>query len=135
MAEVEPVEELRPGPLLVEDGLTVEDERPPAERRVPVPCSEGIDAHVDLVPAVGKVQPEAAAVEKVGRQVVRPVHAVAAFGLIPAEAAIDGKDVIVKSSEVANPVAVRYAYTMNPTGANLYNKEGIPASPFRTDDW
>jgi len=52
-----------------------------------------------------------------------------------AEATIDGADIVVKSSEVADPVAVRYAYTMNPTGANLYNKEGIPASPFRTDDW
>jgi len=52
-----------------------------------------------------------------------------------AEATIDGKDVVVKSSKVAHPVAVRYAYTMNPTGANLYNQEGIPASPFRTDDW
>ena len=52
-----------------------------------------------------------------------------------AEAVIDGDDVIVKSSEVPNPVAVRYAYSMNPAGANLYNQEGIPASPFRTDDW
>lgn len=52
-----------------------------------------------------------------------------------AEAMIDGNEVVVKSSEVANPVAVRYAYTMNPTGANLYNKEGIPTSPFRTDSW
>jgi len=52
-----------------------------------------------------------------------------------AEATIDGGDVVVKSSEVAEPVAVRYAYSMNPTGANLYNIEGIPASPFRTDDW
>jgi sialate O-acetylesterase len=52
-----------------------------------------------------------------------------------AEAIIDGDNVIVKSSEVPNPVAVRYAYSMNPAGANLYNKEGIPASPFRTDDW
>ncbi len=52
-----------------------------------------------------------------------------------AEATIDGVDVVVKSSEVAEPVAVRYAYSMNPTGANLYNAEGIPASPFRTDDW
>jgi len=52
-----------------------------------------------------------------------------------ADATIDGSDVVLKSSEVASPVAVRYAYTMNPTGANLYNKEGIPASPFRTDDW
>jgi len=52
-----------------------------------------------------------------------------------ADATIDGGDVVVKSAEVAEPVAVRYAYSMNPTGANLYNKEGIPASPFRTDDW
>ena len=52
-----------------------------------------------------------------------------------AEATIDGNTVVVQSAEVAEPVAVRYAYTMNPAGANLYNKEGIPASPFRTDDW
>jgi len=52
-----------------------------------------------------------------------------------ADATIDGGLVVVKSAEVAEPVAVRYAYSMNPVGANLYNKEGIPASPFRTDDW
>ena len=52
-----------------------------------------------------------------------------------AEATIDGSNVVVKAAEVPHPVAVRYAYSMNPTGANLYNKEGIPASPFRTDDW
>lgn len=52
-----------------------------------------------------------------------------------ADATIDGGDVVVKSDEVAEPVAVRYAFSMNPAGANLYNKEGIPASPFRTDDW
>ncbi|MEX2213061.1 MAG: sialate O-acetylesterase, partial [Phycisphaeraceae bacterium] len=52
-----------------------------------------------------------------------------------AEATIDGKTVVVKSAEVAKPVAVRYAFSMNPAGANLYNKEGIPASPFRSDDW
>ena len=52
-----------------------------------------------------------------------------------AEATIDGGDVVVKSAEVKEPVAVRYAYSMNPTGANLYNKVGIPASPFRSDDW
>ena len=52
-----------------------------------------------------------------------------------AEATIDGDAVVVKSAEVAKPVAVRYGFTMNPRGANLYNKEGIPASPFRTDDW
>ncbi len=52
-----------------------------------------------------------------------------------ADATIDGDDVVLKSSEVEKPVAVRYAYSMNPAGANLYNKEGMPASPFRTDDW
>jgi sialate O-acetylesterase len=30
---------------------------------------------------------------------------------------------------------VRYAFASNPEGANLYNRDGIPASPFRTDDW
>lgn len=52
-----------------------------------------------------------------------------------ADARIDGKDVVISSPEVAKPVAVRYAWSMNPEGANLYNKDGFPASPFRTDDW
>jgi sialate O-acetylesterase len=52
-----------------------------------------------------------------------------------AEATIDGETIVVKSDQVAEPVAVRYGYSMNPVGANLYNKEGLPASPFRTDDW
>ncbi len=52
-----------------------------------------------------------------------------------AEAIIDGDVVVVRCDDVSNPVAVRYGYTINPASANLYNKEGIPASPFRTDDW
>jgi sialate O-acetylesterase len=52
-----------------------------------------------------------------------------------AEAAIDGKTLVVSSDKVPNPVAVRYAFAMNPQGANLYNKDGLPASPFRTDNW
>jgi sialate O-acetylesterase len=52
-----------------------------------------------------------------------------------ADAAIDGADVLVSSPQVPAPVAVRYAYSMNPAGANLYNREGLPASPFRSDDW
>ncbi len=52
-----------------------------------------------------------------------------------ADATIDGDTVVVSSAEVAKPVAVRYAFTMNPQGANLYNVEGLPASPFRTDSW
>ncbi len=52
-----------------------------------------------------------------------------------ADAVIDGKTVVVSSPEVTKPVAVRYAFAANPVGCNLYNKEGLPASPFRTDDW
>jgi sialate O-acetylesterase len=43
--------------------------------------------------------------------------------------------VIVSSDAVKNPVAVRYAWADNPDDANLYNVEGLPACPFRTDDW
>ena len=52
-----------------------------------------------------------------------------------ADAKIDGDTVVVSSEKVAKPVAVRYAWSMNPAGANLYNKAGLPAVPFRTDDW
>jgi sialate O-acetylesterase len=52
-----------------------------------------------------------------------------------ADAVIDGKTVVVSSPEVPKPVAVRYAYTMSGDDCNLYNNEGLPASPFRTDDW
>jgi sialate O-acetylesterase len=52
-----------------------------------------------------------------------------------ADAVIEGDTVVVSSDKVAKPVAVRYAFSMNPAGCNLYNKEGLPASPFRTDDW
>ena len=50
-----------------------------------------------------------------------------------ANAIIDKNKVVVWSDKVAYPVAVRYAWADNPEGANLYNKEGLPASPFRTD--
>ncbi len=43
--------------------------------------------------------------------------------------------VLVYSDAVQNPVAVRYAWANNPDDANLYNMEGLPASPFRTDQW
>ncbi|MFT5241272.1 MAG: sialate O-acetylesterase [Kiritimatiellia bacterium] len=52
-----------------------------------------------------------------------------------ADGRIEGDKVVLSAKTVAAPVAVRYAYTTNPAGANLYNKEGLPASPFRTDDW
>jgi sialate O-acetylesterase len=52
----------------------------------------------------------------------------------PAAAKIDGKTVVVSSSKVKNPVAVRFAWKAVPE-PNLFNKENLPASPFRTDDW
>ena len=52
-----------------------------------------------------------------------------------ADAVIDGKTVVVSSPGVPKPVAVRYAFASNPDGCNLYNNEGLPASPFRTDEW
>jgi sialate O-acetylesterase len=51
-----------------------------------------------------------------------------------ADAEIVGDKIILSSKEVAKPVAVRYAWSSNPA-ASLYNKEGLPAPPFRTDDW
>ena len=52
-----------------------------------------------------------------------------------ADAVIDGDTIVISSSDVSIPVAVRYAWAGNPEGCNLYNKTGLPASPFRTDDW
>ncbi|YCM45848.1 sialate O-acetylesterase [Verrucomicrobiaceae bacterium 227] len=52
----------------------------------------------------------------------------------PAEARIEGHDIIVSSQKVTHPVAVRYAWG-NDDMPNLINKEGLPASSFRTDDW
>ncbi|MDQ1257131.1 MAG: sialate O-acetylesterase, partial [Candidatus Hydrogenedentes bacterium] len=51
-----------------------------------------------------------------------------------AKAVIDGKKVVVSADGVAKPVAVRYAWAINPE-CNLFNGAGLPASPFRTDDW
>ncbi len=52
-----------------------------------------------------------------------------------ADAIIENDCVVVSSPLVDKPVAVRYAFSMNPQGANLYNKVGLPASPFRSDCW
>jgi len=47
---------------------------------------------------------------------------------------VDNK-IVLSSDLVENPVAIRYAWADNPDTANLYNKEGLPAGPFRTDEW
>ncbi len=51
-----------------------------------------------------------------------------------ANAQIVGGEVFVSSDKVKSPVAVRYGWAINPE-CNLFNKNGLPASPFRTDDW
>lgn len=53
---------------------------------------------------------------------------------LPAKAEIDGKSVIVWNEEIQNPIAVRYGWS-NTAELNLYNSSGLPASPFRTDDF
>ncbi len=50
-----------------------------------------------------------------------------------ANAIIQGDKVLVWSDDIQAPLYVRYAWADNPEGANLYNKAGLPASPFRTD--
>ena len=53
---------------------------------------------------------------------------------VRADASIEGDHVIVHSDAVDKPVAVRYAFERNPE-CNLYNKDGLPASPFRSDEF
>ncbi len=53
---------------------------------------------------------------------------------VEADAKIEGDSVFVSSPQVPKPAAVRYAWANSPR-CNFYNKEGLPASPFRTDDW
>jgi sialate O-acetylesterase len=52
-----------------------------------------------------------------------------------AQAQVVGDKIIVYSDKVAAPVSVRYAWADDMPEANLYNKEGFPALPFRTDSW
>jgi len=51
-----------------------------------------------------------------------------------AEAKIAGDTIVVSSKDVPSPIAVRYAWAANPA-CNLYNAAGLPAVPFRSDDW
>ena len=53
---------------------------------------------------------------------------------VNADAEIEGDTVVVHSDKVANPVAVRFGWANYPV-VNLWNKDGLPATPFRTDDF
>ena len=79
--------------------------------------------------------------EKPGRFVATPQLALGGFSVAGADkvwhvatASIDGDVVVVRAQQVKNPLFVRYGYRMHPLDANLYNKDGLPALPFRTDD-
>jgi sialate O-acetylesterase len=52
-----------------------------------------------------------------------------------ADGRIEGGDLLVSSAQVKEPVAVRYAYTQHPCGNLLYNKQGMPVSPFTTNGY
>jgi sialate O-acetylesterase len=53
---------------------------------------------------------------------------------VPATATIDGDTIVVHSTQAPKPVAVRFGWR-DDAEPNLFNKEGLPASPFRTDDF
>lgn len=91
-----------------------------------------IPATYDVVSKLGKTAP-----------LVRnsPASALEGFSIcgadhqwVWADARIDGDTVVVWSDRIAQPVAVRYAWADNPT-CNLGNRAGLPAAPFRTDDF
>ncbi|GHS98630.1 9-O-acetylesterase [Bacteroidia bacterium] len=76
---------------------------------------------------------------KEGTNDLRPVDELKGFAVAGADgifklskASINGNQVVVWNDEISQPVKVRYAWANNPEGANLYNKEGLPASPFQT---
>jgi sialate O-acetylesterase len=101
---------------------------------------EGNMARVSFHPVgsglmVGKKDGLKPAVEDKGAKLKRFAIAGEDKKWVWADAVIDGDTVLVSSPDVPHPVAVRYAYAMNPEGCNLYNKDGLPASPFRTDQW
>ena len=69
-----------------------------------------------------------------GKEVSHLTIAAEDQNFVPAKATIDGKTIIVSSEDVKKPAAVRYAWS-NTAEPNLANKEGLPASSFRTDNW
>jgi sialate O-acetylesterase len=91
--------------------------------------------HVGPGLMVGKKKGRTAAIENKEGKLKRFAIAGADKKWHWAEAVIENDTVVVSCPEVTEPVAVRYAFQMNPDGANLYNRDGLPAGPFRTDTW
>jgi sialate O-acetylesterase len=69
-----------------------------------------------------------------GKELAHFVIADSNKNFVWAKAEIKRNKVVVWNENISNPVVVRYAWADNPAGANLYNKEGLPASPFTTDN-
>ncbi|MEI7911084.1 MAG: sialate O-acetylesterase [Verrucomicrobiota bacterium] len=84
---------------------------------------------------LGKKEGRGEVVETKGEKLNRIAIAGADKRWFWADAVLDHNTLVVSSPEVKEPVAVRYAFEMNPDAANLYNREGLPASPFRSDAW
>ena len=84
-----------------------------------------VDGRLDRAAQWGAIPVKAPALEAI----------LAATGGRGADAVIDGQDVVVSSLSVPQPTAVRYAWSSNSPWANLFNKDGLPAQTFRTDDW
>jgi sialate O-acetylesterase len=110
------------GPLY--EGMKVEGDK----IRINFQYAKGlkIDAHPQIYPDV----PPAAAPSELTAFAI----AGADQKWVAAKAVIDGESVVVSSDQVKAPVAVRYGWAKNPA-CHLYNEAGLPASPFRTDDW
>ena len=101
------------------------------------PARKSIVCGFDFVGAglmVGAKAPYMAAKEDAGGTLQKFVIAGADGVWSAADAVIKGATVEVSSATVAEPTKVAYAYWQNPAGANLYNKDGLPASPFFVED-
>ncbi|HEY0947229.1 MAG TPA: sialate O-acetylesterase, partial [Opitutaceae bacterium] len=105
--------------------------RPAAEGLSPVPQAHHVDGAVIRVTFAHAEKGLTTADQGVPRGFV---VAGADGKFFPAEARIEGDSVVIQSQSVPAPVAVRYAWADNPD-CNLVNAAGLPASPFRTDDW
>jgi len=79
--------------------------------------------------AAWRVDPEAKDVELTGFAIAGKDQK-----FFDAKAVIQGNDVILSSPDVPNPIAVRYGWANHPL-CGLFNRDGLPASPFRTDDF
>lgn len=88
----------------------------------------GNEARIQFSPTGGSLRP------RDGRKVTGFTIAGEDRAFAPAEVKLDGGTVVVSSPLVPAPVAVRYAWADNPD-ANLVNAAGLPAAPFRTDNW